>query len=253
METNIKRTQLWTNAAVFTCTLEWRKKTITVFVPLDGSCVWPHLGHGTLLLCVLKVSCPAVMGIGRQTGTNWHEWPWRWALCAWRRGVWLLGMCPCRWIMCSTFSEDKNVTQAAALVEQHADTHRSSKASAALHPPPPPRLDRTQAHTLYTPQLYRTQPSSKQTNSTTAHTHTHNTHATGVCMLPSSVFSWGQELHAEHDNKLWIKKTQTHACPFTLDDEKIYNHADCCRTPWGENGSGQLGNFYRMKPVNKLG
>lgn len=167
------------------------KRTNTVFVPLDGSCMWPRLGHGTLLSRALKVNCPAVMGIGRQTGTNWHEWPWRWALCAWRRGVWLLGMCPCRWIMCSTFSEDKNVTQAAALVEQHADTHRSSKASAALHKHTsyPPRDSTGHKRTHGTHRSYTELSRHPNKQIPQPHTHTHITHTPQVSACCPAVSS----------------------------------------------------------------
>lgn len=85
--------------------LHVRMEEKELFFFTDGASMHPHLGQRTLLLCVLKVNCPAVMGIGRQSGINWHEWAWLQALCGWRTGRRLLSVCPCRWIMCSTFSK----------------------------------------------------------------------------------------------------------------------------------------------------
>lgn len=93
---------IFVSTHIHTCMSEWKKKSCFF---TDGASMHPHLGQRTLLLCVLKVNCPAVMGIGRQSGINWHEWAWLQALCGWRRGRRLLSMCPCRWIMCSTFSK----------------------------------------------------------------------------------------------------------------------------------------------------
>lgn len=101
-ETNvIMHTLRYTDAAGFTCTHTEHTQTHLC----DGACMCPHLGHGAARLCSLKVNCPAVMGKGGQTGTNWHEWARQRALCGWRRGERLLSMCPCLWIMCSTFSK----------------------------------------------------------------------------------------------------------------------------------------------------
>lgn len=95
----------------------------------------------------------------------------------------------------------KNVRQAAALVE-HADAHKSSKAFVALHKhthATPLRLNRTRVQ--YTPELHRTQPSSKQTHSTARHTqyttHTQSQRAPqvsaccpAVCLLMGLKAAW---------------------------------------------------------------
>lgn len=65
----------------------------------------------------------------------------------------------------------------------------------------PLRLNRT--HMQYTPELYRTAPSSEQINSIARHTrNTITTHSTGVCMLPSSVST------PEAENRM-TNRTQT--------------------------------------------
>lgn len=101
--------QLSMTAAVFlsvpTYTLACQNGRKVHLFFIDSASMHPHLGQRSLPLCVLKVNCTAVMGIGRQSGTNWHEWAWLQALCGWRRDRRLLSMCPCRRIMCSTFSK----------------------------------------------------------------------------------------------------------------------------------------------------
>lgn len=82
------RTQLSANAAVLACQhthvhvrMEGKSSVPFLFFSPHVACMCPHLGQSTLLLCVLKVNWLAVTGIGRQAGTNWHEWAWQRALC----------------------------------------------------------------------------------------------------------------------------------------------------------------------------
>lgn len=145
----------------------------------------PHLGQRTLLLCALKVNCFAIMGIARQTGTNWHEWAWQRPLCRWRRSGRQLSMCPCLWIMCSTFSKAQGQKmsdrQQHWLSTQARTDHQRPQPLYTKTYPTPLRLNRT--HMQYTLEPHRTQPSTKQTNSTYTHTPQVSACCQAVCIL----------------------------------------------------------------------
>lgn len=183
------------------------EKRTNSFFFLDGACMCPPLGQRTPLLCALKVNCPAVMGIGRQTGTNWHEWAWQRPLCGWSRGGRLLSVCPCRWIMCSTFSKAHRqkcqTGSGGSWARRLAQIIKGLRCSTQRHIQHP--WDST-GHTCSTHRSH-TEPShhpNKHIPQPGTHTHhNHNTLHRCLHAAQQCVYSWGQKLRGEHNNRLW--------------------------------------------------
>lgn len=128
---------------------------------------------------------PAVMDTDRQTGTNWHEWAWQQAFCGWRRGERLLSMCPCLWIMRSTFSKAHGQKCQSGSATAWAHIHQSPLLYTNTHPTLL-RLNRTHVQRTPEPVQYSAIIQTNKFHRQTL-TNTKAPRSTGVCMLPSSI------------------------------------------------------------------